>query len=82
MKNEELKSDIFLVSFLSLQDKKIYEIQLKAVIKATEIKRIPDLTTCRGQAIVNANEVQSMLVDSSQLPKFVKSYEASHRRLF
>lgn len=28
LRSEELKSDMFLVSFLSMQDKKIYDIQL------------------------------------------------------
>ena len=82
MKSEELKSDQFLVSFLSLQDRKIYDIQIKSVIKNAEVKRVSDLTTILGQAIVNANEVQSMLTDSNKLPRFIKSYEAPHRRLY
>jgi len=48
MRSEELKSDMFLLSFLSLQDKKIYDIQLKAASKAVEPKKIADLTTLKG----------------------------------
>lgn len=52
MRVDEIKSDFYLVSFLSTNDKKLFSAHLKQMEKTVEVKKVSELITSDGMVIL------------------------------